>query len=276
MNERRLIPFLLCTLLLAGCLAFPGIGWSQPGFQHPAPLVQDPAREGQELARKLRDSFPESGGRFSGALRIQKEGKSSVETPIRWNIIVGETNWQSVYEVGLPSAPPFQAFLVVHSPGRPNQYYQLSGPYSAGQTVSAASLDAVSASIPLGASDFSLADLGMDFLHWPQQRLLKIEMRKGRWCRVLESKREPAPADPYLRVVTWLDREYGEPLLAEAYDADNHLLKEFSLGSVKKVGGRYQIQDVKISNVQTHSRTWLEFDLDKRADAVLSPGSVQN
>jgi Outer membrane lipoprotein-sorting protein len=276
MTGRSFIPLLLQGLSLPLFLAFGAVSWSQAGFQPLNPLVQDSAKEGQELARKLRSSFPESGGRFSGTLRIQKEGAKSVETPIRWNIIVGETNWQSIYEVGSPSAPHFQAFVVVHSPGHPNHYYQLAGPYSAGKILPGTGLVAVSASIPLGGSDFSLADLGMDFLHWPEQRLLKIEMRKGRWCRVLESKHEPARTNQYLRVVTWLDREYGEPVLAEAYDARNRLLKEFSLGSVKKVDGQYQVQDVKISNVQTHSRTWLEFDLDKRADTALSPASVQN
>jgi hypothetical protein len=40
------------------------------------------------------------------------------------------------------------------------------------------------------------------------------------------------------------------------------LLKEVSIGSIKKINGQWQVQDMKISNVQTRSRTWLEFNLN--------------
>src|SRR6185436_20556371 len=82
---------------------------------------------------------------------------------------------------------------------------------------------------PLGSSDFWLTDLGMDFLHWPSQRIIKTQMIKSRWCNVLESiNPNPAPGQ-YARIISWLDKESGGPLLAEAYDANGKRVKEFEI-----------------------------------------------
>ena len=48
---------------------------------------------------------------------------------------------------------------------------------------------------------------------------------------------------------------------AKAYDAQNKLLKEFYPKDIKKVNGQWQVGSMKIDNVQTGSRTTLEFDL---------------
>ena len=50
---------------------------------------------------------------------------------------------------------------------------------------------------------------------------------------------------------------------AEAYDAKGKLLKEFDVKSLKKVNGQWQVEEMEICNVQTGSRTRLEFDLKK-------------
>jgi hypothetical protein len=41
------------------------------------------------------------------------------------------------------------------------------------------------------------------------------------------------------------------------------LLKEFAPKSFKKVNGQWELQEMEIRNVQTGSRTRLEFDLKK-------------
>jgi hypothetical protein len=65
-------------------------------------------------------------------------------------------------------------------------------------------------------------------------------------------------------VVTWIEKESGAPIQAEAYGADNKLLKEFWLGSFKKINGRYELKDMKINNLKTKTRTQLVFDLDSK------------
>ena len=116
---------------------------------------------------------------------------------------------------------------------------------------------------PFAGSDFRVMDLGLEFFHWPEQRLLKPEMRHNRSCRVLESTNPASDPAGYARVVSWIDVETDGLVCAEAYDRGNRLVKEFSVGSFRKVEGRYQLQDMKIRNAKTGRRTELEFDLKK-------------
>jgi hypothetical protein len=115
--------------------------------------------------------------------------------------------------------------------------------------------------VSFAGSDFWLADLGLEFLHWPEQRLLRKELRVGRLCDVLESiNPEPVPGG-YSRVVCWLDRETGGILHADAYDIGKELLKKFEPKELKKVQGQYMLEEMEIRNHQTGTRTRVEFNL---------------
>jgi hypothetical protein len=87
-------------------------------------------------------------------------------------------------------------------------------------------------------------------------------MRKGRSCKVLESLHPTPAATNYARVLSWIDGEHRGILRAEAYDRDRLLIKEFSIGSFKKVDGRWQLKSMEIRNETTDARTRLEFDLE--------------
>jgi hypothetical protein len=64
-------------------------------------------------------------------------------------------------------------------------------------------------------------------------------------------------------VVSWIDEESGGIVMAYAYDGQDKRLKEFYPKKFKKVNGQYQLQSMEMNNVQTGSRTRLEFDLKK-------------
>lgn len=115
---------------------------------------------------------------------------------------------------------------------------------------------------PFAGSDFRIADLGLEFLHWPEQKVTGHESRRMRDCTVLESDNPNPSAGDYSRVVTWLDNKTLAIIYAEAYDANDKLLKVFEPKSVKKVNGQWELQDIEIRNVQTHSRTWIRFNLN--------------
>jgi hypothetical protein len=113
-------------------------------------------------------------------------------------------------------------------------------------------------------SDFLFGDLGLEFLRWPEQRVLKSEMKMSRSCKVLESKPGPAAHSlGYGRVVAWIDNETGGVIQAEAYDPRGKLLKEFELNSFEKINGRWQLQEMEMRNAQAKSRTRLTFDVKK-------------
>ena len=114
---------------------------------------------------------------------------------------------------------------------------------------------------PFAGSDFWIADLGLEFFHWPEQIITGHETRRTRNCIVLESD-NPNPASGYSRVVTWIDRETFAIIYAEAYDTNEKLLKIFDPKKAKKVNGQWELEDIEIQNAQTHSHTRIRFDLN--------------
>jgi hypothetical protein len=113
-------------------------------------------------------------------------------------------------------------------------------------------------------SDFSLADLGLEFFHWPEQRLLKTEMRRGRSCRVLESVNPRPVPGGCSKVLAWIDLETDGIVHAEACDGAGGVLKEFDPKELKKVRGQWQLEEMEINNRRTGSRTRIEFNLGSR------------
>jgi len=183
--------------------------------------------------------------------------------------IVTPTNWLALYHTRGTNKDHAASFTVIHADNQTNEYRVavFSGP--SGDTNEFSTLAGPQAMIPFAGSDFWLADLGLEFLHWPAQHLLKKELRSGQACYVLES-RSPGTNGGYGRVVSWLDidsvRDAGQAAIvhADAYDAKGKLLKEFWPNEIKKVHGQWQLKEIEIRNVQTGSRTKLEFDLDKK------------
>ena len=116
---------------------------------------------------------------------------------------------------------------------------------------------------PFGGSDFWIADLGLEFFHWPLQKVLPktTNLKRGRDYTLLESTNPNPATNGYSRVLSWIDKETGGILEAEAYDFNGKLLKDFAPKSFKKVNGQWELQEMEIRNVQTGSRTRLEFDL---------------
>ncbi len=116
-------------------------------------------------------------------------------------------------------------------------------------------------SFPFAGSDFWLCDLGLEFFHWPEQKILKRENSRGRVCKVLESTNPNPSTNGYSRVVSWIDEETLGIVQAYAYDAQGKKLKEFYPKDFKKVDGQWQVGMMEMDNVQTGSRSRIEFDL---------------
>ena len=224
-------------------------GYGQPGAQ---PAISDAGAraEGLVLARDLQMQRPETNTVISGWLTIQTNRSQRVRVPLRFQISLTSSDWQSSYFTTGSNRDHEASLVVVHIPGQPNQY-----------TLSQSNLTVEQAIAPFAGSDFWLADLGLEFFHWPDQRLVKKEIRRGRACRVLESVSAHPATNGYSRVVSWIDRETSGIVYAEAYDAQGKLLKEFSPKEFKKVNGQWQLQEMEMRNVQTRSRSQIEFEV---------------
>ncbi len=221
-----------------------------------------PEAEGQALAAELREQQPPDRLATSGTLKMRDAAGARRQTEVHLRVVKGEESWVSSYETPGTNTLPPERLVVLHTPGKPNQYLYTRAATPGSALPQPAALSSASAATPFAGSDFWLSDLGLEFFHWPQQRVLRTEMRKGRSCRVLESL-NPAPAGAnYARVLSWIDVETGGLLRAEAYGTDKKLQKEFSVRSFKKVNGLWQLKEMEIRDDKTDSRTRLEFDLE--------------
>jgi hypothetical protein len=218
-----------------------------------AATINDPvkaAASGRELAAQLVSLRPETGFTNTGKLFIRVSRKQKLEVNYTCRVILTETNWTSCYSAtrGTNALP---GFSVEHRDGQPNVYRD-----DAGYIISGGQLD-----VAFAGSDFWLSDLGLEFFHWPEQRVLKWELKRSFGCKVLESKNPNPTATNYTRVLSWIHDDTGALIQAEAYDARGRLLKEFRPTATEKVNGRRELKEMEIENVQTGSTTRLEFDL---------------
>lgn len=216
-------------------------------------LISDPAQqrtEGVRIAAEARALAPKTNSTNTAVLKVRDHRGVRSQIPVTIRTTVGGATWATDYVSG-----DGLLFRVLRSPVAPSQY-------QTGRVGGAAPQPAGNLLVPFAGSDFWLVDLGLDFFHWPEQRLLKKEQRRGEACYVLESTTtRPAPGG-YSRVVSWLDQDTMGIVCAEAYDASGKLMKEFEPKRFQKVNGQWRLKEMEIRNPQTDSRTSLIFDVE--------------
>jgi len=232
--------------------------------------LSDAEIQGRQLAQKLLDQRPSENFTNTGVMTI-RDAKSHAEFSLICKIIATPTNWMSIYETTMTSSNGFTSgtrLKIVHADNQPDDY-TWSRLYSAGSIPVASGMGESSWSgtqwiRPFPGSDFWAVDFGLEFLHWPGQKVLRGDTARGRLCKVLESTNPDPSANGYSRVLCWIDNESLGIVEAKAYDAQGKLLKEFYPKDIKKVDGQWQMGSMEIDNVQTGSRTWLKFDLKSK------------
>jgi Outer membrane lipoprotein-sorting protein len=232
-----------------------------PGQGQPKAEIRQPNRvdaaEGEKEARKLVANLlaqqPHHNTTNTGVLEILDQEDHERRVPIRFTLLASGTKTVSIYE-SLGSAR--EVLTVNHWPESTNQYeLSING--------TRRTLSSNQIMVPFAGSDFWIADLGLEFLHWPTQRVIKKEMRKGQFCYVLESV-NPNPANGYKRVDSWIavNREGIVIVHADAFDARDKLMKQFDPRAVEKVQGAWELQEMEMRNSQTDSRTRIKFNLE--------------
>ena len=238
---------LLCVLI--------GFGQATQG----AEATSADLTEGAALAAELRTARPSQSFTNAAVLHRRSADGHRTQVPLRIETHVPSVgdDWTVIYRAARSGNAGGDTLILHYQPGKlPDRQLTRGG---------------ASAATPIGpnesfaGTDFGVSDLALEFLHWPEQKVIRRErpeMRKGRPCRILESSRPAtggAAAGP-VRVRSWIDLEHKQPLMAEAYDARGTLIKAFSVGSVKKVDGVWQLKDFEIVDEQAGTLTRLEFD----------------
>jgi hypothetical protein len=241
-------------------LLFPLAALSQPAAVPELAPAEGP-EAGQALAAEIRALRPQENVQWSGLMKTFGRSQPVVSVPITCHTTLSETNWTVTYETGASPTTPSEKFTVVFTTNGPPQYSYRIADLSNTPLGELKPLTALQANIPLAGSDFWLSDLAFQFYHWPGQVRKKGEMRRGKPCYVLESTPGETNAGGYSKVITWVEKESGAPIQAEAYGPDKKVWKEFELGSIAKVHGVYQVKNLKMFNHKTGSRTELDFEL---------------
>ena len=227
--------------------------------------LSDAEIQGRALAEQLLSQGPISNLVQTATLNIRISRGKRREIPLRIQTEVNATGWQVIYETSALSNR--MRLNVTHEIGQPNRYQLWKNLPETGSTEEGPGTVLTGAELmtPFAGSDFWVVDLGQEFFHWPQQKLVKKVIRSSRGCSILEST-NPAPSPHgYARVLTWIDSESGGIVQAEAYDVSGNLLKEFVTKKLEKVNGQYQVAELDLDNDQTGTSTHLEFNLKKTA-----------
>jgi hypothetical protein len=231
--------------------------------------------QGRALAEKILAQQPTVNFTNKAFLEIRDNNSSHTNFVVNYKGIVLSNSWQSIYEIGPINLLPHNSRLsqlklfINHIENQTNSYKFEVGVFEINNSTrntiisTSGTLSGQDLLTPFAFSDFWICDLGLEFFHWPEQKVLKHDMKRGRACEVLESTNPNPSTNGYSRVVSWIDNETLGIVHAEAYDFKNKLLKEFDPKSFKKVNGQWELQEMEIRNDQTGSRSRLEFDVKK-------------
>lgn len=222
--------------------------------------AQRAEREGRELVDELLSQAPAENHTNTGTLEIRRRSPKSVtEVPVRFTVQVHGNRWIGLYEaLNSNGQSGLNTFSILNEPNQPSRYFR-GKPEDFEQSTPMTAEEV--ATLPFAGSDFWVGDLGLEFLRWPVQRLLKKEIKRSQSCNVLESINPDAPAEGYARVVSWLDVDTGGIVLAHAYDAQRKRMKEFAPKSFKKVNGQWQLREMRIDDLKSRSKTTLHFSV---------------
>lgn len=218
------------------------------------PIVLSPeegAKQGKALAAEILAQSPVQNSR--GVLKIKDAKGKRIEVPVVFQSSLNHSNWKASYHA--QGDDDHAALLVVERAD--NQPVVFHSGRSPGEVKPIRAADVMK---PFAGSDFWIADLGLEFLQWPQQRVLRKEIRRGQSCDVLESiNPNPVPGG-YKRVLSWVDIDSGGIMNAEAFDVKGKRIKEFAVKKIRKVEGHWQLQEIEMYNSQAKSTTVMVFD----------------
>ncbi len=217
--------------------------------------------QGRALVQKILQQWPAENSTNTGTLQIKGQNGKRSRLPLTCIVTVNDPDSWSTRYVARTSSNTTDVLIVTHGLTGPNSYTLYSGGDETTNLLAGTNTpERLNQSF--AGSDFSVGDLGLEFFHWPRQKVLKKEVHRSCGCTVLESTNLNPSTNGYSRVVSWIDSDSLGIVEAYAYDSRGKELKDFYPKDLKKVNGHYEVQTMIIENVQTDTRTRLEFDLE--------------
>jgi hypothetical protein len=257
-----------CSVAVLAILVF----FTLTGTAETTNTLSDAEIQGRQFVQKILSQLPTENYTNTGTLQMRDGNGRRVEVPVQFEVLAGKSSWEALYSTHITNAingdttfgrAYFAQLTVLHSEDQPNVYKipNINPPPT--ETNNFIYLTGNQTMIPFAGSDFWCCDLGLEFFHWPEQKVLKKEFHRQCACTVLESTNPNPSAKGYSRVVCWIDNDSFGIVEAFAYDVDGKKLKNFYPKNLEKVNGQYQVESMVMENLQTGSKSVLEFDLNK-------------
>ncbi len=245
---------MMSVLLLLGAPVVPGA----------EPILSAAQQEGRALAADLRQQRPAQSMTNSGILRLRDARGHRRDLPVLVTTLTGDEGWRIIYQIRDGTNGVLETFVVRLTGTNGPEYEVAERGTGASGTDPLKAVAAGASAVPVAGSDFWRCDLGLEFLHWPEQKVAKQEMSNGRLCWALDSFNPGT--NGYASVRSWIDAEFHALLRAEAYDTQRRKVKEFSTGNFKQITAKdgremWFLKDIHIRDEFKNTRTDLIYDL---------------
>ena len=216
-------------------------------------VIQDEAKQkqfGAQMALYMQAMRPANAVNGTGSIRIRSRqtGRTSVAVNFR-TVAVGA--------VLINEYSTNQGRLIVRAEVGKDTRYEWQTPYQPLKR-----LTGDEALQPFVGADFWMADLGLEMLRWPDQRVLERKLRRGELCSVLVSRPAMVVKGGYSKIISWVDEDSMGIVRAEIFDEQGELLKVFEPKKFSKINGQWHLKEMEMRNEQTQSRTTIAFDLE--------------
>ncbi len=235
----------------------------------------------QALVAELREQRPENDSEMSAVLTIRAKGRDKQQYSVRIVTIVEPGLWKTRYEIRGASPKESESLLeameVTHFDGKPPRY-EWKGRESSGAgggTVAGRGSQFEAGTReslrPFGGSEFWIADLGLEFLFWPEHKIVGRQVRRTRECFMLESRPSQVIEGGYAKVLSWIDIKTRQLVRAEAFDGSGRKVKMFKPDEFVYFKGQWRVKQLAIESPLTGSESYLIFNLRSQS-AAEKPG----
>lgn len=226
------------------------------------------------LVAELREQRPGTNSEMSAVLTIRAKGRSKQQFSVQLATRVEPDFWNTRYEIRSVKPKESEAILevieVTHFDGKPPRYDWKGGvPSGAGTgsvegTASQFEAGTRESLRPFGGSDFWLADLGLEFLYWPEHKIVGRQVRRTRDCFMLESRPAKVVEGGYARVVSWIDVKTRQLVRAEAFDGSGRNVKMFKPDEFVYFKGQWRVKQLAMESPVSGSESYLIFNFRPR------------
>ncbi|HXE43393.1 MAG TPA: hypothetical protein VN516_10240, partial [Candidatus Baltobacteraceae bacterium] len=166
-----------------------------PQFHLTTNKLSDAEIQGRNLAKQLANARPIGNFTNTGILQIRDNQGKSVTIPVQFEVFAHDSSWEANYRTEIVgtnsdinfSRTYFSWSTIIHSDGQPNIYRIPNVSRPPTDTNEFIYLNPNQIMTSFARSDFWDSDLGLEFFHWPEQKIIKKEFSRGRGCMVLES-----------------------------------------------------------------------------------------